>query len=95
MVSVQGKLCGHFKCKMTPKKQRTKLVVDIIRRCFFINKKFCEELMAYLPSIRDGPHRKRRVLQFFRWHGNVFTDPSPSNDRGGYTYRHTDSKVVS
>jgi hypothetical protein len=45
--------------------------------------------------IRHGPHRKRRVSQFFyccvyiRCCGNVFTEPLPSNDMG-YIYRHTD-----
>jgi hypothetical protein len=28
-------------------------------------KKFCEELIAYVPSIRHGPHRKRHLQQFF------------------------------
>jgi hypothetical protein len=38
--------------------------------------------------IRHGPNRKRRVQQFFysfvciRCHGNVFTEPLSSNDRG-------------
>jgi hypothetical protein len=60
-----------------------------------INKKFSEELIAYFPSIRHGPHRKRRVRQFFyycvsiRCRGNCFTEPLASNNR--YTYRHTDS----
>jgi hypothetical protein len=54
-----------------------------------------------LPFIRHGPHRKRRVQQFFyccvciRYHGNVSTEPLPSNDRGGYTDTHTDRKVIS
>jgi hypothetical protein len=30
-----------------------------------INKKFWEELTAYCPLIRHGPHRKRRLQQFF------------------------------
>jgi hypothetical protein len=27
-------------------------------------RKFCEELIAYFPLIRHGPHIKRRVQQF-------------------------------
>jgi hypothetical protein len=44
-----------------------------------------------LSSIRHGPHRKRRVQQFFyccvciRYRGNVSTEPLPSNDRGIFT----------
>jgi hypothetical protein len=44
-----------------------------------------------LSLIRHGQHRKRRVQQFFyrcvciRWHGNVFTEPLPSNDKGNFT----------
>jgi hypothetical protein len=53
--------------------------------------------MAYLPSIRDGSHRKRQVQQFFRlwvcirWHGNVFTEPLPSYDSGD---THTDTQTA-
>jgi hypothetical protein len=45
------------------------------------HEKFWEELIAYFPSIRHGPHRKRRVQQFFcfcmciRCRSNVSTDP--------------------
>jgi hypothetical protein len=52
------------------------------------NKKFWEELIAYFPLLRRGPHRKRRVQQFFycclciRCRGNFFTEPLSSNDRG-------------
>jgi hypothetical protein len=52
------------------------------------NNKFWEELIAYFPFIRHGPHRKRRVRQFYYCcvcilcRGNVFTGPLPSNDRG-------------
>jgi hypothetical protein len=44
------------------------------------------ELVAYSPLIRHGPHRKRRVQQFFyccvpvRCRGNNFNEPLPSND---------------
>jgi hypothetical protein len=45
----------------------------------------------YRSLIRHGPHRKRRVQQFFHcwvsicYRGNVFTDPLPSSDRGIFT----------
>jgi hypothetical protein len=45
----------------------------------FWNKKFWEEIIAYFPFIRHGPHTKRRVQQFFyccvciRCRDNVFT----------------------
>jgi hypothetical protein len=29
------------------------------------NKKFWEELIAYFPLIRHGPHRERRLRRFF------------------------------
>jgi hypothetical protein len=51
-------------------------------------KKFWEELMAYVLSVRHGPHRKRRFQQFIhccmciRIRGNVFTEPFACNDRG-------------
>jgi hypothetical protein len=42
------------------------------------NKKFWEELIAYFPLIRHGPHTKRGVQQFFYCcmccSGNVFTE---------------------
>jgi hypothetical protein len=49
--------------------------------------KFWEELIASFRMIRHGPHRKRRVQQFLYCcvciccRGDVFTEPSPSNDR--------------
>jgi hypothetical protein len=52
------------------------------------NKKFWEELIGKFPFIRHGPHRKRRVQQFFnccvyiRCSGNVLTEPLSSNDKG-------------
>jgi hypothetical protein len=30
----------------------------------YLNKKFWEELIAYFPLIRHGPHRKRPLQQF-------------------------------
>jgi hypothetical protein len=68
-------------------------------RCFFVqtrdlwflccyeedNKKLWQEPIAYFPLIWHGPHRKRRVLQFFcccvciRYRGNGFTLLLPSN----------------
>jgi hypothetical protein len=59
------------------------------------NKKFWEELTAYFPLIRHGPHRKRRLQQFFYCcvsiycRGNIFTEPLPVMI-AGYTCRHTD-----
>jgi hypothetical protein len=62
-------------------------------------KKFWEELIAYFLLIRHGPHIKQHVQEFFcriciRCRGNVFTEPSPSNDRGMYihTDTHTDGR---
>jgi hypothetical protein len=55
------------------------------------NKKFWEEIIAYFPLIRHGPHWKRRVQQFFYccvcicYRGNGYTEPLPSSDRGIYT----------
>jgi hypothetical protein len=51
--------------------------------------------MAYIPFIRHGPHRKRRVQQFFYCvyiccRGNVFTEPLPSSSKGIHTQ--TDGK---
>jgi hypothetical protein len=60
-----------------------------------INRKFWEELIAYFPVIRHGPHRKRRVQLFF-YSACVFVAAvtfSPSRclvTIGKYTYRHTD-----
>jgi hypothetical protein len=57
-------------------------------------KKFWEELIVYFPSIRHGPHRKRRVKQFFYCcmciccRGNIFTEPLPSNERGLHIQTH-------
>jgi hypothetical protein len=59
----------------------------------FWNKKFWEGIIANIPLIRHGSHRKRRVQQFFyccvciHCHGNVFTETLPSNERR-YTYEH-------
>jgi hypothetical protein len=52
-----------------------------------------EELIAYFPSIRHGPHRKRRIQKSFyccvciRCRANVFTESLPSNHMDGYTHR--------
>jgi hypothetical protein len=46
-----------------------------------------------LSLIRHGPHRKRRIQQFFyccvciRYHGNVFTEPLPRMI-GGFLWSH-------
>jgi hypothetical protein len=74
---------------------KKKIIIFSILRSILIIKKFWEELITYFTFIQ-GPHRKRRVQQFFyccvciRCGGNFFfTEPLPSNDRG-YTCRHTD-----
>jgi hypothetical protein len=51
------------------------------------NKKFWEELIAYFPSIKHGPHRKRLPPTILRCHGNVLIEVLPSNDRE--VHRHT------
>jgi hypothetical protein len=57
--------------------------------CCIKIKMFWEEPIAYFPLIRHGPHRKRRVQQFlYFFHGNVFTEPSPSIDKGIHIQRH-------
>jgi hypothetical protein len=53
-----------------------------------MNKKFGEELIAYL--IRRGPHWKRRSQQFYccvciHYRGNFSTEPLSSNDREIFT----------
>jgi hypothetical protein len=66
------------------------MVVKQIRSVTFIinckcDKKFWEELVAYVPLIRHGLHRKQRVQQYFccclcnRCRGNGFTDQLPGN----------------
>jgi hypothetical protein len=54
-----------------------------------------EELTAYSLLVLQRPHRKQRVQQFFfvsriRCHGNVFTEPFPSNINGD---THTDTQT--
>jgi hypothetical protein len=55
------------------------------------NKKFWEKINHIFSLIRHESHRKRRIQQFFyccvciRYHGNVYTEPLPSNDRKGFT----------
>jgi hypothetical protein len=56
-------------------------------------KKFLEEIIAYFPLIRHGPHRKRRLQQFFVAAGTRL----PSHCRltiGGYTDRPTYSSLT-
>jgi hypothetical protein len=54
----------------------------------YLNNKFWEQLIIYVPLMRRGPHRKLRLQRFFyccvciRCPGNGFTEPIPSNDRG-------------
>jgi hypothetical protein len=51
-----------------------------------INKKFWDELIAYFPLIRHGPHRKQCAQQFLyccmcsRCRNNVFTELLHSNN---------------
>jgi hypothetical protein len=58
------------------------------------NKKLWEELIAYFPRIRHGPHRKRRVQDFFccfvciRCRFSFRTESLPSNDRGVHIQTH-------
>jgi hypothetical protein len=57
--------------------------------------KYQQELLertnALLSLIQHGPHRKRRVQQFFyccvciRYGGKVSTEPLPRNDKGIFT----------
>jgi hypothetical protein len=44
-----------------------------------MNKKFWEEQIAYFPLIRHGPHRNRRLQQFFVAGGTSLPEPLPSN----------------
>jgi hypothetical protein len=51
--------------------------------------KLWEQLLAYFPLLRHGPHRKRQAQQLFysclciSCHGNEFTGKLPNNDKGG------------
>jgi hypothetical protein len=53
-------------------------------------------MLAYFPTIRHAPHRKRRLQQFFLCRGNVFTELLPSNDRGIHrqTHRHSRPTIL-
>jgi hypothetical protein len=68
-------------------------------RIVLINK-FWEELICYLPLIRRGSHRKRRIQQSFyccvciRCRGKIFNQPLPRNSRG-ITHTDTDSMEIS
>jgi hypothetical protein len=53
------------------------------------NKKFWEELIAYFPMIRYGPHRKRRLQQFVVAAGTSLPSCYLATI-GGYTNRPTD-----
>jgi hypothetical protein len=53
-----------------------------------INKKLWEELLDYFPLIRHGPHRKRRLQQFF-----VAAGTSVPNCNLANTHRPTDTRV--
>jgi hypothetical protein len=52
-----------------------------------MNKKFWEEQVAYFPLIRHGPHRTRRLQQFFVAGGTSLPELLPGNYKG--IHRHT------
>jgi hypothetical protein len=60
----------------------------------FQYKKFWEELIAYFPLIRHGPHKKKdassnyAIVAYIRCRDNAFTEPLPSNDRGIHIQTH-------
>jgi hypothetical protein len=56
-------------------------------------KKFKEVLIAYFPLIRHGPHRKRRLQQFFIAVGKSLPSFYLATI-GGYTDRPTDSLLI-
>jgi hypothetical protein len=56
----------------------------------YFNKKLSEELIAYVPLIQQGPHRKRRLQQFLR-------SCYYSNDRGIHRQTHrlsSDNRLI-
>jgi hypothetical protein len=64
-------------------------IVTVMRN----NTKFWEKLIAYMPLIQRGPHRKRRLWQFLVVAGT----PLPSRclaTIGGYIDRPTDSPLI-
>jgi hypothetical protein len=46
------------------------------------NRKYWEELIAYFPLTRNGPHRKRRLKQFFVAAGTSLPNPYLATIRG-------------
>jgi hypothetical protein len=56
------------------------------------NTKFWEELIAFITLIRHGPHRKRRLQQFFLATGRSLPSSSLATI-GGYTDKPTDTRV--
>jgi hypothetical protein len=57
------------------------------------NNKFWEELIAYFPLIRHGPHRKRSAQQFlyccvYSLTVRFITEPFPSKDSGIHIQTH-------
>jgi hypothetical protein len=72
------------------------LIGDILKLSWlvgYVNKKFWEELIAYVLLKRHGPRRKRSIQQFFyccvciHCSGNVFTEQLPSNERRDRLHR--------
>jgi hypothetical protein len=60
-----------------------------------VNKnKFWEELTAHFPLIIHGPHRKRRLQQFFVAVETYLLSCYLANDKGEYTDRLTDSPLI-
>jgi hypothetical protein len=57
------------------------------------NKKFREELIAYFPLIRHGPHRKRHLQQFLVAAGTCLSSRCLATI-GGYTDRLTGSPLI-
>jgi hypothetical protein len=82
----------HKYCKLFTRRLFCKINTDYI---FYINfllssKKFWEELIAYFPLIRHGPHRKRRLQQFFVAAGTSLPSCYLATI-DGYVYTPTDS----
>jgi hypothetical protein len=69
--------------KKTKKKMKSKRIIREERGYDEVNtnKKFWEELIAYFPLIRYGPHRKDASI-------NVLTQPLPRNDRKMHIQTH-------
>jgi hypothetical protein len=58
------------------------------------DKQFCEEIITYFPVIKQGPHRKWRLQQFFVAAGTALPS-SYLATVGEYTYSQTHSSNIS